>query len=319
MAIQADDGSKSCLSSADRERLAELETIVDEGLATFIRVGSALREIQERRLYRETHSSFDEYCRDRWGLDRHYAYRQIRAANVVQVLSDVASWQHQDRLPRNEAQARPLAPLVPEKQVEAWELALQMAGDDHPTSSVVAEAAELISGNGDGQTSVHFSSETEEWLTPPDLLRRVVEVLGGIDLDPCSDGEPGPNVPAGHHFTQSEDGLNQAWFGRVFMNPPYGQEIADWVEKLIGEFENDRVAEAVALLPARTDTAWFRSLRPYPRCFLHGRLKFSGHENSAPFPSMTVYLGGHTKRFGEAFTEVGDIYVAVDGTDRWAD
>lgn len=303
------------LTDRELHDLRELEGVVERGLETFLEVGTALREIRERELYRAEYHSFEAYCRERWGFGRHYAYRQIRASTTVEALGDVASWQREDRLPRNEAQARPLGPLDPEDQVEAWRLALQLAGDSHPTADVVREAVDRVSGNGDG--SVHFSSEADEWLTPPEILEPVVGVLGEIDLDPCSDGAPAPNVPAGHHFTRSEDGLSREWFGRVFMNPPYGHVISDWVERLIGEFEEGAVEEAVALTPARTDTAWFRKLRPYPRCFLHGRLRFSGHENAAPFPSMTVYLGDRTGRFAECFGDLGDIYVAVEGADEW--
>lgn len=303
------------LTVEEQQDFRRLEGIVEGGLETFLKVGRALREIRDRKLYRADYDTFHAYCRERWGFGRHYAYRQIRASSTVELLSNVASWQRQERLPRNEAQARPLGPLDPEDQVESWRLALELADDGHPTADVVREAVDRVSGNGD--ESVHFSSEADEWLTPPEILEPVVGVLGEIDLDPCSDGEPDPNVPAAHHFTQSEDGLRQEWFGRVFMNPPYGRALSDWVERLIEEFEEGAVEEAVALTPARTDTAWFRKLRPYPRCFLHGRLKFSGHENAAPFPSMTVYLGDRVGRFAEHFGELGDIYVAVEGADGW--
>ena len=32
-------------------------------------VGSALRDIRDEGLYTETHDTFEDYCRDRWGLD----------------------------------------------------------------------------------------------------------------------------------------------------------------------------------------------------------------------------------------------------------
>lgn len=310
------------LSASDRDRLAELEAIVDEGLTTFIRVGLALREIRDRRLYRDTHSTFEGYCQEKWGIGRHYAYRQINAASVVELLQDGDNCHHSCRVPANEAQARPLTSHDPEVVRRAWALAVELSDSGQPTSREVEEAVGLVTGEEadeasmSSEGSVHFSSGTEQWLTPPTILKRVVQVLGEIDLDPCSDGGSSPNVPARHHFTEAEDGLARKWFGRVFMNPPYGHEISEWVEKLSVEFEKDRVEEAVALLPARTDTSWFRSLRPYPRCFLHGRLKFSGHENSAPFPSMTVYLGEGSQGFAGVFNEVGDIYVAVEASDE---
>ena len=155
--------------------------------------------------------------------------------------------------------------------------------------------------------NVHFSSKTDEWTTPADIVARVLMCLGKIDVDPCSD--EADTVPATIHYHETEDGLTRPWEGRVYMNPPYGDVIAAWVEKLVAEYECGHAAEAIALIPSRTDTQWFRQFAPFPRCFISGRLKFGGHENSAPFPSMAVYLGKNTARFKEDFGDIGDLYV----------
>ena len=59
------------------------ETIIERGLATFMEVGEALGRIRDQRLYKQTHSSFDAYCRARWGFGRNYGDKQIRAAREV--------------------------------------------------------------------------------------------------------------------------------------------------------------------------------------------------------------------------------------------
>ena len=73
--------------------------------------------------------------------------------------------------------------------------------------------------------AVHFSSESVEWPTPPEVLEKVLDCLGGIDLDPCADAAH--TVPARHHFTTDDDGLTHDWEGRIFMNPPYGRGVID--------------------------------------------------------------------------------------------
>lgn len=156
--------------------------------------------------------------------------------------------------------------------------------------------------------ALHFSSDSEEWYTPESIIERTIALFGSIDLDPCSNGRENPNVPATRHFTKSDNGLSLDWFGNVYMNPPYGREIDEWVKKAVGEYESSQATAVVALVPSRTDTVWFRALRQYARCFISGRLKFSGHDNSAPFPSMVAYLGPDIARFVEVFAEVGDIY-----------
>ena len=156
------------------------------------------------------------------------------------------------------------------------------------------------------QGGVHFSSDSPEWHTPPEVVAKVVRVLGEIDVDPCADMNR--TIPATTHYTKDEDGLSVEWGGRVYMNPPYGGEVRRWVDKLVLEYSSRVVVEAIALVPSRTDTGWFRALRDYPRCFVSGRLKFSGSENSAPFPSMVVYLGPNPDSFAEVFGDLGDIY-----------
>lgn len=162
----------------------------------------------------------------------------------------------------------------------------------------------------DPAPNIHFSSASDEWLTPPDVLDRVIAVLGAIDLDPCSN-EGEPNVPAAAHYTKEDNGLAQPWKGRVFVNPPYGDEVAAWVTRTWEAYESDEIREAILLVASRTDTAWFRSLRAYHRCFVSGRLHFSGAPNPAPFPSVVFYLGTKPKRFITEFASLGDIYKCV--------
>lgn len=153
-----------------------------------------------------------------------------------------------------------------------------------------------------------MTSDSPEWHTPPDVIQRVVQVLGEVDLDPCSNSSEHPNVPAKKYYTAFEDGLSQTWEGRVYMNPPYGREISDWIDKLLEEHRRGNVTQALLLLPARTDTQWFQTLREFPRCFIFGRLKFSGHDNAAPFPNMMVSVGCDRAAFMKVFGEIGDVY-----------
>jgi hypothetical protein len=188
---------------------------------------------------------------------------------------------------------------LPEETVERY-IAETNARGDELTSAGLLRLAKL---------GVHFSSESAEWNTPSEIIERVLALFGGrIDLDPCSNSATKPSVPVAKHLTPKEDGLSRVWMGRVYMNPPYGQEIGRWVEHLCKHYEAKAVSEAIALFPSRTDTEWFERLREYPRCFLRGRLRFSGHENTAPFPSMVVYLGNRASRFARIFGPLGDVY-----------
>lgn len=66
----------------DAQALAAHELIIARDLPTFRRVGGALASIRDERLYRETHRTFEEYCRAHWSLPRaveRLVYRIDRA------------------------------------------------------------------------------------------------------------------------------------------------------------------------------------------------------------------------------------------------
>ena len=45
----------------------------------------------------------------------------------------------------------------------------------------------------DTTLKVHFSSESEDWYAPPEIVERVVKALGAVDLDPCSNSGDAAN------------------------------------------------------------------------------------------------------------------------------
>lgn len=95
----------------------------------------------------------------------------------------------------------------------------------------------------------HQSSrmKNDEWLTPI----HIVASCGVFDLDPCAP-EVRPWPTAKHHFTKKDDGLAQPWFGRVWMNPPFGAQVGIWLAKLKAH------GNGIALVAARTETRrWF--------------------------------------------------------------
>jgi DNA-binding transcriptional LysR family regulator len=98
----------------------------------------------------------------------------------------------------------------------------------------------------------------------------------------------------------------------VWLNPPYGDQIGQWTRHLVEEYEAGNVDAALALLPARPDTQWFRPLFDYPRCWVFGRLRFGDGRESAPFPSVVVYLGPDVARFRAVFGTIGYVDVPVE-------
>lgn len=130
-----------------------------------------------------------------------------------------------------------------------------------------------------------FSSEKVEWETPSELFAELNREFG-FTLDPCCQPE---TAKCEKFYTPVEDGLIQDWSHEVvWMNPPYGKEIALWMQK--ARIESEKGATVVCLVPARTDTVWWHENveRHAEVRFLPGRLRFVGANSSAPFPSAIV-------------------------------
>lgn len=177
------------LNGDERVELADCESVIERGLETFVEVGQALLRIRDNRLYRES-GTFEEYCQERWQMERRHAYRLMDAASVVE---NVSNWTQ--TAPANEAQARPLTELEPEAQRLAWEIVKETAPEGKVTAahvkSVVTVLKEvLITGaidDGEGMsisiqeaTSTHVKAAvTEE--TYERMRRHEAHIATGIE------------------------------------------------------------------------------------------------------------------------------------------
>ena len=128
--------------------------------------------------------------------------------------------------------------------------------------------------------------KTDSWLTPLPLIRS----LGEFHLDPC--GWPGHDT-AKQVVTLPTDGLKLEWFGRVWLNPPYGKEAVHWLRKLQNH------GDGIALVFNRLDTKWLA-----PFCLdgffaINGRVKFiptNGQNASQPGTGSILIPFGHRNR-----------------------
>jgi phage N-6-adenine-methyltransferase len=125
----------------------------------------------------------------------------------------------------------------------------------------------------------HWTSD--EWETPPDLVKWAEEKFGGpFTLDVAATAE---NTKAPNFYTKEMNGLSLPWTGRVWMNPPYSN-IRPWLEKAIASREQCEVI--VCLLPCATDTKWFHDciLPHFETFFIKGRVRFLGWDRT-PIPA----------------------------------
>lgn len=117
----------------------------------------------------------------------------------------------------------------------------------------------------------------DEWLTPPEIIK----ALGEFDLDPCSPINR-PWDTASMHYSVFDDGLNKEWFGRVWLNPPYGKEMQFWLKKMSSH------GNGIALTFNRSETGqFFRYVWPVASAilFIAGRIRFydvDGRQGGTP-------------------------------------
>jgi hypothetical protein len=135
---EAPDGGRCTMSTldlTDHNTLQFHEQRIQKGLATFIEVGESLWEIREGKLYRETHSTFEAYCKERWGISKTHANRLIMANEIQESVAPVGVKITSER------QARELAKVEPERRHEVVEKAVEETGGKL-TAKAIREAGE---------------------------------------------------------------------------------------------------------------------------------------------------------------------------------
>lgn len=115
--------------------------------------------------------------------------------------------------------------------------------------NMAARMAARTSTKADPFDPEFYSRRNDRWLTP----LTIIGDLGPFDLDPCA----APDHPtASTRWTPEEvgDGLSMPWFGRVWLNPPYGRTMGEWVRRLAEH------GSGVALIPVTTGTRLWQDI-----------------------------------------------------------
>ncbi|MBD2357672.1 hypothetical protein H6G41_24185 [Tolypothrix sp. FACHB-123] len=159
----------------------------------FYIAAKALKALRDRRLYRSTHSTFEDYCRSRFGFTHRHVNYLIAGSFVVDNLMGTNGSQIENSdemgtigsqignpdemgtngsqiknsnetgtdgsqignsdemgtigsqiLPTSERQVRPLVPLKPEQQRQAWQQAVELAGGKIPSGRIVQDIVDKI-------------------------------------------------------------------------------------------------------------------------------------------------------------------------------
>jgi hypothetical protein len=133
--VKSTEGSQ--LTNTEKKGLfSKCEAAIRANVEGFFAVGLALTTIRSNHLYKlDGFKKFEAYCEARWSFGKARASQLIKAAKTVNncKLADLPS-------PANEGQARELAKLKPEQQIEVWKAVIKKAPADKITAQVVAKA-----------------------------------------------------------------------------------------------------------------------------------------------------------------------------------
>ena len=129
----------SPLSASEIKERDELENTVSKA---FYVAGQALKVLRDKKLYRETHRTFESYTKERFDFSKSGAYYLISAFEVVENLKRpqfVDKNEGASILPTNESQCRPIAKLSPDQQRDIWNKAVEKASGKAPSARIVKQ------------------------------------------------------------------------------------------------------------------------------------------------------------------------------------
>ena len=151
-------------------------------------------------------------------------------------------------------------------------------------------------------------NKTDCWNTPPEFVGDVLKYFGTLDLDPCSNDEDNPNVPAKKVYTEITNGLAHRWTANsVFMNHPYSQS-DKWIPYAVSQYELGYAKEMILLIKLDVSTKWWRSVSQYSWIAVNERMKFGDGTGASPLQSAIIYLGKNLEKFNTIFCKYGTLY-----------
>jgi phage N-6-adenine-methyltransferase len=134
-----------------------------------------------------------------------------------------------------------------------------------------------------------MGEEVKIWSTPQHVFDKLNDEFK-FDVDVCADSD---NAKCAKWYGRDK-GLNSAWLGNCFLNPPYGKEIGDWLAKALW-MSSVGMATVVCLIPSRTNAPWWHDsvMKATEIRFVRKKLSFFGGKG-VPFwgNAIVVFRSG---------------------------
>ena len=235
------------LNAEERRELKANETKIERGGRAWLEMGIALGEINTKRLYRQSHSTFEAYCLDRWHIKRSIAYGLMDAAKKHQAALPIAEELGLEFT--SESQLRPLRGVEPSGLKPVLQRVARLTEPDH--DGVKRPTAKIVS------RSVH-----DENTSPDDLKRereaakmRAAHKHQGLDAEPGMFAR-GPQPIAVGHLTEDQEEI-------LLPERPLPGPISTTIMAFLAEFGRQPVPESAGYWNGEADpeAVWLHLIR----------------------------------------------------------
>lgn len=170
------------------------------------------------------------------------------------------------------------------------------------------------------------SKASDEYGTPPWIIRSLTDVIGLFDLDPAAGAEPANVTIAKNKFTIADNGLTNSWrspeYESIFLNPPYSNP-SPFLRKLkhaVDPNDPNAATFGIALVKSDTSTGWFHNhlSEATVLAFINQRLKFVGSDRSGTpdFQNVLAIFGDAPTELLESISEYTQLYTQVQISDE---
>jgi len=322
-----------------QKELAKLEKRIEANTrAAWRENGLIMLHIRNTGLYKAGYGTFEKYLEERWDYGISHGKRLMASADFMQKLSFCNTETIAETapigaklppvLPANEGQIRPLLTSLKHdgERIHVWQEVVnsgekkitadlvQRKVDEFKASGQVIEDVEINLPEVVLPNKVHVSKNSgeNEWYTPPLHIELARSVMGGIDCDPATSEIANRTVQAETIYTAEDDGRNKPWRGRVWMNPPYAQQLmGEFAEAVAAKYESGEIEQACILVNNATETKWFQRMLSVASavCFPKSRIKFfdpQGNPSGSPLQGQAIiYMGKSVHAFKDAFSSEG--------------
>lgn len=157
---------------------------------------------------------------------------------------------------------------------------------------------------------VNPAASIQDYFTPPELVNAAREAMGGIDLDPASHWVANRTHKIPEFFDINRSAFDNRWYGKVWLNPPYGDN-APWFREILRYTTSGDIEQLCMISPVWAFTtaiarpvmkmsSAFLLLSPTPQFW--GNAKGRTGTNN---PHGIFYIGDRTKEFVHAFIPFG--------------